>query len=688
MDDSELLDRARKDFARAKDYWEPQFEIARLGAEFRGLRQWDEALIASRGDRPSLVWDQLPKFCNRVVNQIRTNPPSPVAYSEEDVDSEHQEWVSKALLGVCRNSRIQEVAGTAVNNVVNGGIGWVTVALEYKDDDSFDLIPRIKRVRDYDACLIDPCIMERNGSDARFGFEQETIDKKSYEAQYGDSISAWNVSDDDLKNWTSDDSVRIVVYYYVEDNSEYLVKANGKSITVSTEEELNNLASQGVLIEGFRKRQKRVVKWAKLSAGSVLDKGEFGAPYVPIVPVLGSEHRVGSAIRYHGIVQPLMDYQRVINFAISYEMEAASLGPRVKVLYDYRQVPEALQNVWKDVNSKNLIGLPYDGSQVNTPPTALNLNADVAGLTAARQSAISDMREALGFSGFEGSQVNDSGRAVLLKQKAEDMATADFSEFVNDSFAHVYKIVYELLRNLKPESMPIFDQEQGKAISTKAPNGVWDIKFGIQIDTGKNYSTRKQEALDSLLALVEGDPESKKMIADVVVNLLDIDKSTKDKVAKRFQLALPPEMQDERKEEDPQAVQVIEQITQQRNEVQEKLDQMMGLVAYLQQELQNKSAEIASEEKIALLKEEGAMARESMKQLGALNTLQLKSFSNLEKGINDAQQRENVAVARQDELLQNVEGALTSNTIPRVAGPLSARGQVYNQGTADSGSPA
>lgn len=153
-------------------------------ADADNLYQWD-AVIRQRREldqRPMLTINKARQHVLQVINdarqhktQIRINPTGDGATYESAQIMEdlvrHIEYQSQAQDAYINGATFQ----------VTCGIGYWRVITDYIDDKSFDQEIYIRRIKDPMTVVLDPDIMELDGSDARYAFVYEDVPKDLFD---------------------------------------------------------------------------------------------------------------------------------------------------------------------------------------------------------------------------------------------------------------------------------------------------------------------------------------------------------------------------------------------------------------------------------------------------------------------------------------------------------------------------
>ena len=180
------------------------------------------------------------------------------------------------MAGIVRHIEDQSSADiaydTAVEMAARASFGYIRVVTDYADDDGFSQDIFIRAVPNPFSCYLDPASVEPDGSDARYGFAFEDIERKQFEADYPKADACdFERSGPDFSDWVKKDTVRIAEYFEVVETGVKVWQAQDGS---ASEEEIEGAIS--------RTMKKRKVIWRKMTAREVLEETgivvEIGAP--------------------------------------------------------------------------------------------------------------------------------------------------------------------------------------------------------------------------------------------------------------------------------------------------------------------------------------------------------------------------------------------------------------------------
>lgn len=601
MTKQEQLARIRERYKDAADFMREQHQRMREDAVFSNPadpKQWDATAAAAREGRPMMVFDKSNQFISQVVNDMRQNKPQILclpADSNADVD------VAQKLNGVIKHIEYVSRAGiaydTAGEHQVRLGLGWLRVIPQVMRPETNEQEIRIMRVHDPFSVLLDPNSTEPDGSDAMYGFVATRMTKRAFQAAYPKAKA--ESFDEDSAYWFGDDFVTVCEYFEVVEETEnrIMVAMDGQQASFTEDEYWQAVQATGaqIPVASTFEAKKRKVKWCKVTGADILEETDFPSQYLPLIPVMGHEMWIDGKRYLCGMVRRLMDAQRFHNYAISAAAESIALQPKAPFIGAAEAI-EGYENYWQSANTSNPAILPYNGFQDDgTPIPAPSRQAPPIfsqGWAELIQYSATAMEAAVGMYAANLGKVSNetSGRAIRARQMEGDTANFHFSDNLARSIEQLGRVVVDMAPRIYDTprqarilgedgtqdfvqidpSMPQPAQKRGRKVVAINPSiGAYDVR----VKSGPSYTSLRQETAANLTEMLRGNPELMNIIGDVWVANQDWHDS--DKLAKRFQAMLPPQiqqMEDEGQELPPEALQKIQSLEQQIQQLSHALE--------------------------------------------------------------------------------------------------------------------
>ena len=589
--------------------------------------QWPADVLQTRGSvngqtinaRPCLTINKLPQHVHQVTNEQRQNRPGIKVIPANDSASEDMAEVYNGVIRHIEYISDADVAfDTACENQVTFGEGYIRILTEYCDEDSFDQDIKIGRIRNSFSVYMDPLIQDPTGADARWCFITEDLLKEDYERMYPDAapittLMSLGVGDQSVQQWINEDTVRIAEYFYYEIKRETLNLYPG-NITAfqGTPEDKQLRAMFGKPLRSREADRKRV-KWLKINGYEVLEEREWAGKHIPVVRVVGNEFEVDGRLYVSGLVRNAKDAQRMYNYWASQEAEMLALAPKAPFI-GYGGQFEGYETQWKTANTNNW---PYlevnpdvtDG-QGNMLPLPQRAQPPMAssGLLQAKAGASEDIKSSTGqYNASLGMTSNErSGKAILARQRESDIGTYHYVDNLARAIRHVGRQLVDLIPKIyDTERVARIIGEDGESSTVKfnpmQPEAVRKItdqtgavidkiynpavgKYDVVVATGPGYATKRQEALEAMAQLLQGNPQLWQVAGDLFVKNMDWPGA--QEMAKRFSKTIDPKILSD--DEDP----ALAAANQQMEAMNAEMQQLHSMLQNVQQSFEARDLEI------------------------------------------------------------------------------------------------
>jgi hypothetical protein len=590
--------------------------------------QWPADVLATRGAvqgqtinaRPCLTINKLPQHVRQVTNDQRQNRPSgKVIPADDKADIE----VAEIFDGVVRHieyiSDADVAYDTACENQVSFGEGYIRILTEYCDDNSFDQDIKIGRVRNSFSVYMDPMIQDPCGSDAKWCFITEDITREEYHRLYpkaspANTLMSLGVGDQSLSQWLQEDTVRIAEYFYVEyDPATLNLYPGNQTAFANTPEDRQLKAMFGKPLRSRQADRKRV-KWCKINGYEILEEQEWAGKYIPVVRVVGNEYEVDGRVYVSGLVRNAKDAQRMYNYWTSQEAEMLALAPKAPFI-GYGGQFEGYEMQWKTANTQNWPYLEVNpdvtdgaGNTLPLPQRAMPPMAQT-GLIQAKMGASEDIKGTTGqYNASLGLEGNErSGKAILARQREGDTGTYHYVDNLARAVRHVTRQLVDLIPKIydtqriarivgedgessmvkfdptQPEPVRKIVDQQGIVIDKIYNPSVG--KYDVVVVTGPGYATKRQEALEAMAQLLQGNPQLWGIAGDLFVKNMDWPGA--QEMAKRFAKTIDPKILGDA-DEDP----ALQAANQQIQAMGAEMEQMHKMLQNISQTMEARGLEI------------------------------------------------------------------------------------------------
>jgi hypothetical protein len=576
--------------------------------------QWPADVLATRGAvqgqtinaRPCLTINKLPQHVRQVTNDQRQNRPgAKVIPVDDNADVEVADIFNGMIRHIEYISDADVAYDTACENQVSYGEGYLRLLTEYCEDNTFDQDIKIGRVRNSFSVYMDPTIQDPTGADAKYCFVTEDLTKAEFERMYPDAspittLQSLGVGDQSISNWLNEDTVRIADYYYIDFDPETLNLYPGNATAFEGTPEDKQLRAIYGKPKKSRQSDRQKVKYCKINGYEILEEREWAGKYIPVIRIVGNEFEVDGRLYVSGLVRNAKDAQRMYNYWVSQEAEMLALAPKAPFI-GYGGQFEGYETQWKTANTQNWPYLEVNpdvtdgqGGMLPLPQRAQPPMAS-SGLLQAKAGASEDIKSTTGqYNASLGMGSNErSGKAILARQREGDVGTYHYGDNLARGVRHVARQLVDLIPKIydtqriariigedgetkmikiNPEQQQPVNKimdERGIVIEKIYNPGVG--KYDVVAITGPGYATKRQEALEAMAQLLQGNPQLWAVAGDLFVKNMDWPGA--QEMSKRFAKTIDPKFMSDG--EDNPALQAAQQQMQAMGQEMEQMHQMI-----------------------------------------------------------------------------------------------------------------
>jgi hypothetical protein len=576
--------------------------------------QWPADVLATRGAvqgqtinaRPCLTINKLPQHVRQVTNDQRQNRPgAKVIPVDDNADVEVADIFNGMIRHIEYISDADVAYDTACENQVSYGEGYLRLLTEYCEDNTFDQDIKIGRVRNSFSVYMDPTIQDPTGADAKWCFVTEDVTKAEFERMYPDAspittLQSLGVGDQSISNWLNEDTIRIADYYYIDFDRTTLNLYPGNATAFEGTPEDKQLRAIYGKPKKSRESDRPKVKYCKINGYEILEEREWAGKYIPVIRIVGNEFEVDGRLYVSGLVRNAKDAQRMYNYWVSQEADLLALAPKAPFI-GYGGQFEGYENQWKTANTQNWPYLEVNpdvtdgqGGMLPLPQRAQPPMAS-SGLLQAKAGASEDIKSTTGqYNASLGMGSNErSGKAILARQREGDVGTYHYGDNLARGVRHVARQLVDLIPKIydtqriariigedgetkmikiNPEQQQPVNKimdERGIVIEKIYNPGVG--KYDVVAITGPGYATKRQEALEAMAQLLQGNPQLWAVAGDLFVKNMDWPGA--QEMSKRFAKTIDPKFLSDG--EDNPALQAAQQQMQAMGQEMEQMHQMI-----------------------------------------------------------------------------------------------------------------
>lgn len=538
--------------------------------EFRAGNQWPSDVERERIEegRPCETVNQMPQYVRQVTGDMRQMRPAiKVIPIDDSADEEKAEAFGGVIRYIENRSDAPGVYFQGADSQVACGMGAWRVTTEYASETTFNQEIRIAPIEDALGVMWDLDAVLPTKEDAMKCLVPYDISREKFKTLYPNAIAmdfapVGDSESDDHSDWATADTIRVAEYWYKKKvEKELAMLPDGGVIDLSDAEadpdrieEARNSAARIEKRNGFK------VCRAIVTAKEVVEgPKEWPGSYIPIVPCVGEEIRIGRRIVRHGVIRFAKGPQRLLNYNVSAETEAVALQPKAPFIGTEANF-EQYQDVWENANRKNFPYLPYtpDPKNGNLPPSRVQPAVSSQGFRDGIERAERHIQTVIGiYNASLGAASNEtSGKAITARQREGDTGTFVYidnwarairytGKIIVDLIPHIYdtarvlRIVGEdgKIEELKINQVAGFGPDEEGILEPIISNDVTTGVYDVSISMGPSYTTKREEAKDGMTELIRANPDIFPMIGDKYVKAQDWPMA--DEIAERLALMLP-----------------------------------------------------------------------------------------------------------------------------------------------------
>jgi hypothetical protein len=553
--------------------------------------QWPNHMRRNRDvdQRPALTINKTRQHNLQIINDLKQNKPSiDIRPTGDGATFKSALIYNHVVRDIERQSNASVAYDIASEFQVKAGIGYVRVVTDYISDMSFDQEIRIRAVNDPLSVYLDRDIKERNGSDARYGFVFEDVEKKKFEKEYPDFKNRANL--DTLQsgdNWLDRDHVRVCEYWRRMEKKDRLIFLEKPIMAPGADPDIGQTGDviqresrmkelfkddpetlkQLLAMPGTRTRPivTQDVEWYKIVGHEVIDKKPWLGKYIPIVRFVGEETVIDGKLDRKGHTRNLKDAQRIYNYWTSAAVEHIALQSKTPWTIPIQAV-EGYETYWSTANKVNHAYLPYnaiddDGNPLPKPERMRPPEFSDAYMKGMEVAGNELMYASGQYQAQMGQNENaKSGKAIGERQRQGDNATYHFVDNQGVAIRYLGEIVVDLIPKVyDTKRVKMIVARDGKqhhvtvdpmassaheveddARDAEAIKSIFNPNVGrysVEADMGPSYATVRQEQFEAFTKILTSWQEGISVIGDLYFRSADFEMA--DEAADRIKRMIP-----------------------------------------------------------------------------------------------------------------------------------------------------
>lgn len=504
-------------------------------------KQWDVDTERRRlgAKKPVMTINRLPAYVAQIMGNRLLNETVIKVIPDEGGTKEKARVRQGLIRSIEKHSRAELAYDTALQNSLIGGMGNFALDHDYAKYNVFHQDLKIVRIPDPLAVVWDHISIDPSGRDAAHVFVEERMSRKAFKKAWpwascgefgGDTTYLAQLT---ATGWYTVDTVRIVKFYRMchEKRTVILDNTTGKVVDVTGQDPALYEARIAVHPETgeryIREALRPYCEIYKMSATDILEgPTRLNVSRVPVFRVPGWEIFIGDERHRFGMIRFAKDPQRIHNYWRSVIVEKLMQTPRAK----WKATKEAVQGFeskWRNSHLTDDPLLLWNGDSGQEPQEVQPAQIEPALIQEANM-ATQDIKDVLNMhEASMGVQSNEvSGKALNARQRMSELGSVIYFSNLNSAIEELGRTINEVIPDFYDTARTIRTiGEDGKAdlakINQEGGIDICEGSYGITITTGPSYTTRRVEAVESMMSLSNANPEAMAPALDLLVENMD-----------------------------------------------------------------------------------------------------------------------------------------------------------------------
>ena len=524
--------------------------------------QWEPEVYSSWSDRPRYTFDQVNPVVDGVLGEMDAMD---FAISVSPNGAGATKYMADRYAGIVRMieniSKARYTYKHAARVAVSTGLAGWRLKTRYRQGNPFVQDIVIEELPNFqERVWFDSNAIKRTMEDAKDAWVLTSLSRERYEDEFpkGSGLSVNDNKQHHSYYFGKGQEVIIGEWYYEKlEEKEYAILNNGNVYLIDSDFDAvrDELFQMGLRIDEVKTVREPCWYQRLFDGGDFLSKSRK-LPFVsnPIVPVYANWNLIENKVIYWGLVEKLMDPQRVLNYAESKKVAESALKPVEKIWMAVEQAES--KDVKAGLATANVNSDPhqfYDHVDGITPPykqpTSQPDQVLMETAASAKQyvkdtSNYNDAARGTGLSGQSGETIQrlqNKGNIGNFKYfTAMEIAIGRTAELIIDAIPVVYDTPQELnLINIDGTQEQfkihdtIFDRQTNRYVTI---NNVARGKYQVTCSAGPAFQSKQQESARNMIEAAQVYPAIMEVGADIFLRALD--NPTMEQVANRLRRQL------------------------------------------------------------------------------------------------------------------------------------------------------
>ena len=575
-----FCEKVRKNIAKWDKYFKKNNDLFHEFNYFTFVKQWEpsEENIFTNNQKTPMTVNKMATLVNHLLGEQRQNTPNLQVIPREETTEESADIRTALVKNIALDSNSKTVYQNAFQQAVVGGYGNIWVSSQYENDESFDQEITIFTIDDPTNCFWDVSAKNEDRTDGMYCGYKVRMSREMFSSKYGESaLDKVSSADNDTPKideysdqstgyvYNDKNSVTVIHYFERETSYKKLVKlSNGKVAFANELEEIerdldNDIdlflhEGEPVYILADRMTPVYKIMHYKLAGNYELEKSEFASE--SMLPGVFVDQNSITTKEGEFITRPFMKDIKYTQIYLNYLFTQSAYIVKMMRFDQFLVSKENIQyadtqSIWRDPQNVQG-GLYFDESESGFIPQQLSPPQLSPALTDQMNMCMSNIQTSSGMYDTQiGQQGNEiSGRAIDARTKRGSYNTYVAFDSLNRAITSVGKLVNEMIPKIydtertltlelngQPGSIVNINEpvdEYGSSINNDMSKG----KFNVYLMPGPSFEGQKQEALESLQAILQANPGIFNMIADLYAENLPLANSIE--IRNRLKTLVPP----------------------------------------------------------------------------------------------------------------------------------------------------
>ena len=576
IDEYTVLEKAREDNNIWQSYFNENLTQAKDDYNFLIRDQWTaiERSEFTRLQKVCMTFNKLADPIKKLLGEQRKNKPDFIVTAiNSNAQQEEIDLRADLLRTICHRSEFDLVKQHVFKSQLCLGFGVFQVDIDYTNPLSFSKEIRYPFIKDPTLTAFDPSATLPHKGDGNWCCRYYPYSIEEFEATYpyinnpASFIDPRNLVD---YQWTKQDVIIVADRWVKEWYPVIIYKlSNGMTVTeeewekmqkkfkvieeMSKQSAINKLISKEVptIVEERQTQNYKIMQY-RCIRDKIIDFTEFPSRHLPLIFADGNSSYIEGRQYTKSFIHDARDAQKFLNYVDSEVATEIKNRRREQWIVTPDNI-QGYEQFWRNPETQNGALVAKPDPKTGMMPQKMPAWDIPQELLAQSQRAGMDIKEITGF--FDASLGKEdnanSGRAILTRQLASNMADYIYSDNLNQAMEQVGRVTLDLLPYVYggDERNLIITNKNGttkrltlnKMMSDGSiQNQITEGDYNVEINVGPSFAIQKSASVELLMDLVKINPQIFPLVADLIAKNLDV--QFMPQIAERFKTLVPPEI--------------------------------------------------------------------------------------------------------------------------------------------------